>query len=300
MQPPLKRVVSIPITYSPVGRCIYCGSLGDPDLHDEHIIPDAIGGRYLLPKSTCNQCAKETHAFEGRVINRLYGDARAYLNMRRGHRRKWPKTFTILVKSADNPTVGTRLELHESLDDFTRKEIPIGDHPSPMISPNLYPAGFFFRQPMDDGHFRLESLNIAAPPDFIERVKRVAGKGNKVILGGAKSLSGDDFGRFIAKIAHSYAVATLGIGSFEPFLTNAIRNVRPMYLSHYVGSALDQVPVLPTDHQHVLTAGYAQPIGTGEKIACARVRLFAVDGFPAYDVAVGAVTEVAPGAPQAE
>ncbi|MGY8633827.1 hypothetical protein RAD15_15225 [Bradyrhizobium sp. 14AA] len=222
------------------------------------------------------------------MINRLYGNSRAHFKMRRGHRRRWPKSFAIYVKPSDKPTIGTRLELHESLDDFTRKEIPMDDHPSPMIAPNLYPAGIFLQQPLDDGRFRLESLNIATPLDFWERVRNVAGKGNSVILGGARSLSGDDFGRFIAKIAHSFAVGSLGVGSFDPFLTNAVRNIRPMYLSHYVGRAIN-VPSPPTDHLHVLTVGQAS--NHNERIVCVRVRLFAVDGFPAYDVAVGAATE---------
>src|ERR1700693_5445244 len=99
--PPLRRVISIPVRYEAVGRCIYCSSLGDPDLHDEHIIPDAIGGRYLLPKASCLACATITGAFEGRVISGLYGDARAYLRMRRGHRRKWPSGFTVHVKPSE-------------------------------------------------------------------------------------------------------------------------------------------------------------------------------------------------------
>lgn len=225
------------------------------------------------------------------MINRLYGDSRAYIKMRRGHRRKWPKTFTIHIKPADKPTIGTRLEQHESLDDFTPVEIPMDDHPSPMIVPNLHPAGIFSQRPMDDGLFRFESMNIAGPPDFWERAKKVAGKGNSILLGAAKSLSGDDFGRFIAKIAHSYAIAFLGVGSFEPFLTNALRNLRPMYLSHYVGGAIN-IPSPPTDHQHILTVG--QAFNSTERIVCVRVRLFAVDGFSAYDVAVGKATEATP------
>ncbi|WP_229189948.1 hypothetical protein [Bradyrhizobium brasilense] len=215
--------------------------------------------------------------------------------MRRGHKRKWPERFTIHVKRSEKPTIGSSLELHENIDDFTAQEISLDDHPSPMLAPNLIPAGIWFRRPMDDTDFRLASLNIATPPDFWQRARRVAGKGNKVLLGGGRKLRDDDFGRFLAKIAHSHAVASIGPGSFEPVLINAIRDLRPMYLSHYVGAALNgNTPVLPTEHLHTLQIGQVQFDETGERIVCVRVRLFAVYGFPAYDIAVGAATDTTP------
>ena len=47
-------------TYPPVGRCIYCGSTDT--LTDEHIIPLALNGTGLLPKSSCVACAKITNS----------------------------------------------------------------------------------------------------------------------------------------------------------------------------------------------------------------------------------------------
>lgn len=49
--------------YPAVGRCIYCG-FSDGQLSDEHIIPFALGGKYVLPKASCHQCAKITSKFE--------------------------------------------------------------------------------------------------------------------------------------------------------------------------------------------------------------------------------------------
>src|SRR6266404_4217659 len=68
-------------TFDPPGRCIYCPSTGDPDLHREHIIPKALRGRLVFRKASCAQCGSETHAFEGRVINRLFGGARHVTGM---------------------------------------------------------------------------------------------------------------------------------------------------------------------------------------------------------------------------
>lgn len=41
--------------YQPVNVCIYCGGTGA--LSDEHIIPFGLGGRWVLPKASCAECA---------------------------------------------------------------------------------------------------------------------------------------------------------------------------------------------------------------------------------------------------
>jgi len=262
-------------------------------LHLEHIIPGAIGGTFKFPNASCRECGEKTGAIEGRVIARLYGDSRAYMGLRRGNRRKWEKTH-IHIKRGEPPSVGNRIDVHEDISDFERIEVPADDHPSPFISINLKPAAIFVRGALkDNSPFRQESMNIAGPPDMIERVRRI-GKG-RIVFGGGHGvrMTHDHFGRFLAKIAHSFAAATLGVGSFIPTLTKAIRGEEPMNLSYYVGCAMaGLVPVEPTQHLHSLECGRATL--NGKEMVIVRVRLFAVDGFPAYDVIVGEVTRATP------
>jgi hypothetical protein len=63
--------------------CIYCGTQADQteakELSDEHIIPYALGGNLVLPKASCDRCAKETHAFEGHLAGKTYEFARTHL-----------------------------------------------------------------------------------------------------------------------------------------------------------------------------------------------------------------------------
>src|SRR5690242_17064212 len=93
---PLKSVTNRPLRFNNgPGCCIYCGSAGDPNLRDEHIIPDAISGRIKYRKASCAECAVKTGAVEGRVVSRLFGYARAYMMLKRGHRRKWPEKFPV-------------------------------------------------------------------------------------------------------------------------------------------------------------------------------------------------------------
>gem|GEM_PF-1646012 len=61
--------MSLAKSYRPVGRCIYCGS---PEwsagqvrkLGDEHIIPEGLGGKLLLPEASCKDCEGLTSKFE--------------------------------------------------------------------------------------------------------------------------------------------------------------------------------------------------------------------------------------------
>jgi hypothetical protein len=289
---PLKKVINFPHKFrSHPGCCIYCGSAGDPDLHDEHIIPDSVSGKIEFLKASCRECADKTGAVEGRVVSRLYGDARAYLRMRRGHRRKWPNTFKARyipreqIKSEDEPLT----KLHAKSSGFLIKEVPLDDHPATLVSLNLPYAGMLMGYELNDDNFKPLSLNVSAPPDFKDRARRLGGVG-RIMVGGAGRLEREDFGLFLAKIAHAYATAQLGLGSFIPFLTKAIRNERPMYLSHYIGAAIPHLPINKTEHLHRLTIADIKLPPSGEKYVLVRVQLFAVDEQPAYDVIVGRVT----------
>jgi hypothetical protein len=52
--------------YPPVGYCIYCG--GTNDLRREHIVPFGLDGTAVLPKASCERCARITGAFERQVL----------------------------------------------------------------------------------------------------------------------------------------------------------------------------------------------------------------------------------------
>jgi hypothetical protein len=163
--------------------------------------------------------------------------------------------------------------------------VELAQLPGAIIGINLDPAGFFTgAAPSED--FGLLSMNIYGAHDMKDKIKKLGGR---VLLGGTSELSSDDVGRFIAKIAHSYAVAELGIGSFIPFLTRAIRGDRPMNLSRYVGGPFMPQPIIPTQREHVIHIAECKT-RRGENYVMARVRLFAPFNLPVYDVVVGQAT----------
>lgn len=71
--------LSIPAkTYTPMLRCIYCGTRTGP-FGDEHIIPYSIWGKLVLPRSSCKECEKITCRFEQVVAKQILGPFRAAL-----------------------------------------------------------------------------------------------------------------------------------------------------------------------------------------------------------------------------
>lgn len=52
-----------PEVYDPVGYCIYCGSK-EGTLSAEHIVAYALGGKWILPRASCEECGKMTSKTE--------------------------------------------------------------------------------------------------------------------------------------------------------------------------------------------------------------------------------------------
>ena len=95
----------------------------------------------------------------------------------------------------------------------------------------------------------------------------------------------DEFARFLAKIAHVYAVAELGLDAFKPVLVNAILDKPPMLLSYYVGGPISDRTEKEQVDLHELEI-FRYPFD-GRQLVIVRIQLFAFYNFPAYELVVG-------------
>jgi hypothetical protein len=89
----------------------------------------------------------------------------------------------------------------------------------------------------------------------------------------------------IAKIAHSYAVAELGVDAFKSTLTPAIRN-QPQRMLEFVGGDWEVPPAkshLHDIHWRVQTVGRVNYVVVS-------LRLFAFMGSPQYHIVAGELT----------
>jgi hypothetical protein len=174
-------------TTGPYGRRVYCG--GESDLTDEHIIPEAIGGRAILLKASCPKCKDAIDRFESQCHNQMFAAVRAQLGIRktkaRGRRGKFPVTVTVR---------GER----------QRASTPIDHHPTMLHLVSFAPPGILSHQPpsKDFTDTRWWAWRLGDERAFREKLDeiRLTTRAEEIHLEGV--FLAQPFGRYLAKIAH--------------------------------------------------------------------------------------------------
>lgn len=243
--------------YGPVGRCIYCGAVDKP-LSDEHIIPDGLGGRDILPKSSCAACAKITGRHEQMVMRHAVWPLRQALGMS-GKKRKVPSAIPAYGTTPDG---GKFSQLREHGAIGVKGALPIFHHL----------PGFMVGAPLTD--------QVGADFDVFYDPTIVGGQFDPGVV---IELRPEWFARVLAKMAHAQAVAALGYEGFEAFLPPVIIG-ESQFWPHLVGRA-SEVPPGPQTNGHWIDL-YRQR-HPHEGVLLARIRLFAELDGPTYDVVVG-------------
>jgi hypothetical protein len=268
--PPLSRMTRRH-KYDPVGRCIYCsgdGELGRLTL--EHIIPEGLGGMLELPEASCQQCQAITSAFEGDNAGNLFRPIRRQFKMpskSRGSRRREVRaqeTFSVVI-------------------DGVMRRIPVNEYPGFLMS-FVFPLPTALLGISPTGQGFAGGITLGILPQFGERLNVLRARyGDKVTFptrGSAESV-----GRLLAKIAHAYSCAEVGLDAFRPYLLNIIRNQDAHLLGHFIGSAagativgedLHEIGILPPER-----------FATGNLIVV-RIHLFSnYQGMPIHYVVAG-------------
>jgi hypothetical protein len=211
--------------------CIYCNA--PPPLTREHIIPESLGGTLIIENASCSICADQTHAFEGHACNVLRPVRRqmGFPQKRRGAKTRELRKAERFVLMLDN----------------NRVKVPIEEFPALLMS-LLFPfPGILLNEKPEDKPLSGGIYSAELMEGFGEKLNRIKTKykANSIgIMGIEPSGRGneDDFGRMLAKIAHSYAAAELGCGNFHSFLVHVIRGVKPYFLPHFIGSGVGKSP----------------------------------------------------------
>jgi hypothetical protein len=257
--------------YPSPGMCIYCGV--KDNLSDEHIIPFALGGNLIMQKSSCPACAKITSAFELTCLRTMYGPLRLLYDLPTRRPPKRPKKLLLKVKySADETEWQTILvdqKKYPFLVTFPYFETPgivsrnqIHQSKGP-VTKRLWIRG---ASPYYSFHELLEKLlvELKAYSIFPESKAEVPA-----------------FCKLLAKIAHAFAVAKLGLSGFTPVLKPIIIQNNLSNCMHYIGSANKEEA--PENILHKLNILEFNSINAIFVI----VRLLCKLGTPTYIVAVG-------------
>jgi hypothetical protein len=250
-------------TYKSVLRCIYCGaseySVDRMRLGDEHIVPEGLNGKLILPEASCASCENVTKSIEGYCLRTTLGALRNKLNVRTKRPKERPTKL---------PTwflIDGKWQVHE---------VPIRDYPLFVSMPYVPPPALLDGGPPSEEYFKTKTCHLDfTSPAQIKRLKRRYGATQISVNSGAVRM--DMLSRLIAKIGRAYATAEFGHGMFRPLLLNIIKgNLDDA--SYLIGGS--QAPMMATFNQHIL--GW-QTIERNHKFyIVVAIRLFADLGFP--------------------
>ena len=212
--------------FAPVGRCIYCGSEDNKeDLTREHILPFSLGGRLVLPKSSCSRCAHITRDFEREITRKMLWILRLVCNFPTRKRRERPfelplqvtvhgEEKTVVVPVSRYPAAPVRLPIYE-LPGLLRGVVP-GSGFGPVKHVSVTPA-------LADQNERFDKL-----------AEQLGTKELKFNI--PFSVLHKEFLQLLAKIAHSAAIAEFGFGSFEPMTIPIILGKDFTHCADLIGS----------------------------------------------------------------
>jgi hypothetical protein len=263
-------MVSGPIVYDPVGRCIYCGSARHSarrtKLGDEHIIPEGLGGTLVLPQASCGRCEGLTGSAEQFCQKQMLGVLRYKLGPFTKRPKERPRSLPVdfLIDGK-----------------WQTRDVPIDQYPMVLFIPIFLMPGLLTPDDQRAHYAPLRHFTWNMSPGA-SRAALLKQHGATHIRTEVKARV-DRWGRMLAKIAHSYATAYYGHGKFRPFLLEVIdkTSVDP---TMFVGG--NEYGFSVRDNLHEVKIGSAVDISYN-KLIIVQVQLFASFGLPTYYCVAG-------------
>lgn len=227
-------------------------------------MPFALGGKHVIAKASCDDCADITKRFEQDVARGMWGDAR--ITYSAPSRRKLKRDTHLWVVDGDQMD--------------RRVQVPYADYPAAMVFYKMHRAGFLEGLP--------EILDTSSAWQFsvVMDEKRHAAFEAKY---GFKPTNRfrhvpDSFGRLLAKIGYGQVLSSLDPCDFRqvcvPYILGQKRN-----LSYIVGGTHEISTPEPLGYR-LQTLAFGTP---DRLLLAAEVRLYANLHSPQYHVVVGEV-----------
>jgi hypothetical protein len=265
--------MSITKYYASVGSCIYCGAQEWSEgksrkLGDEHIVPEGLGGKLLLPEASCKACEEKTSQFELEWLRGSFHSARVQKGL--GKKRKRSPRFIPLKIQKNGRTVW--------------KQIPIEKYPALIVTlvfdtPDILTGCEPIEKELSGG------VAVGTMPTFGLHLQEYLNQGTVSFEPPRNTANSQHLGRMLAKIAHSYTVAELGLNGFKPFLQKIILGSDIRHLGHYIGGTREIPPKINDVYEVRLTTVQSSD---RRNYLMVIIRLLAdVQGMPEYRVIVG-------------
>jgi hypothetical protein len=253
--------------YRPVGQCIYCGATQTAlaPLTDEHVIPYALNGNWVLPRASCRKCAVITGAVEHEVLRGELWHLRAALNFQT--RRPAERPATVQLRADDRDV-----------------EVPISDCPIAMPFIRFPTAGLLDNRPSKKGIDAIGQVLISWGSD----PGQFARQRGFHELSFQKTLSPASFARMIGKIGYAHFVARFGLDALQDELVTDVILGRSQYIGDVVGCTQSKFPTPKNPIDHILQPViYKGGLSGNDRLVAIRVKLFAGSPTPVYEVIIG-------------
>jgi len=254
--------------YDPVGRCIYCGSTKyAPDsarfLATEHIIPEGISGGLELPQASCRRCERAINPWETKLLRGMLLGSRTYLKLE----TKRPKDRPGALPLFDTSVTPNR-----------KMMVAIADYPISVLLTAYDAPSVLTGLPM-----KMEETVWCRFLTEIDSPLLARKYGLHEFA--TSSLDAKALCVTLAKIAHAYIAAELGINNFIPLLPHFIIGDFFGWRRYYIGGHLN--PPAPNPDADLHEIGLEEQINENWDYHVVRLRLFANLGAPIYRIVAG-------------
>lgn len=270
MNLPIQASMQHPI----IGSCIYCGSKSK--LSDEHVLPYGLGGKLVLKKASCVDCARVTARLEERLLRGQW----------------WPYRKILGVKTRSG-TYPKYRPVHL---------VPLlGEKRSVQVLSDDYPVVIFFE--FDTPSLLANKLRPETPFAKSAFIKQIRPNPSRILEDGAlrallpwekveypMNFESSDILRLVAKIAHGYAIHQNGLAACKDyFLPKLILGNGDGALTHVGGCSSELLK--PKLHGNELNSIFASVRGDFQIVNIQFFRDFG-DAPPIYEAIVGTINSL--------
>jgi hypothetical protein len=181
------------LRFRPAWKCIYCGATGKKvRLGKEHVIPFSMGGKLVLPRASCFECAKKTRDIETYIGRKAFGNFRIRNRFPTRHPEERPEALPFDAFFENNVR---RIE---------RRFSSVSSHPTTFMMPVYGPPGILTNRSPDQMHSTARWSWWKVETNEVKRLlKTLHDEGNGSVWV-SFDLDFTIFARFLAKIGPSF------------------------------------------------------------------------------------------------
>ncbi len=253
-----------------VGLCVYCGATND--LSKEHVMPFGLGGDLVLHKASCPACRDSTSQLELKLLRGHWWPYRRFLGLPSRRPEEQDHQLNVTVLRSDGTSFPALLPIAQQ---------------SAALGFELAPPSILRGEVRTDlpSAARVFFKYLAAQPSQVIKEGELYTLSSDEKLNIPINFEAADLCRFLAKVAHCYAISRRGLKACSNYFLPPLILGNVVGAQTYVGGASSPFlgPRLPGSTTHALLDRVNGPF------LSVYIQMFrdAGDPPPIYEVVVG-------------